>query len=130
MLGRTSVGALGAITAALALAALASLPPRATAPAPPATHHPAARATLSALEALRDGRRIDLNRATAADLELLPGIGPSLAQRIVDDRAARGAFTSVAALQRVRGIGPRTIARLQALIRIDEDPQGRAPVSP
>lgn len=49
---------------------------------------------------------VDVDRATAADLERLPRIGPALAQRIVDDRADRGAFGSLDALQRVRGIGP------------------------
>jgi competence protein ComEA len=120
MLDRSSVGALGAIAAALALAALASLPPRApAAAAAPAVRRPAsARATSGALNALRDGGRIDLNHATAADLELLPGIGPSLAQRIVDDRAAHGAFENLQALQRVHGIGPRTLTRLQALVQV------------
>jgi competence protein ComEA len=129
MLGRSSVGALGAIVATLALAALASLPPRTPSTAVPiaAPHRAPASASSAALEALRDGRRIDLNHASAADLELLPGIGPSLAQRIVADRNAHGAFDSVAALQRVHGIGPRTIARLQTLVQVEAGAQGRAP---
>lgn len=57
-------------------------------------------------------RVIDVNRASAAELELLPGIGPGLAARIIEDRAQRGAFASVADLERVRGIGPRTVLRL------------------
>jgi competence ComEA-like helix-hairpin-helix protein len=56
--------------------------------------------------------RIDLNHATARELDRLPGIGPSLAERIVADRAARGPFRRAADLDRVRGIGP---ARVQAL---------------
>jgi competence protein ComEA len=129
MLGRRSVGALGAITAALALAALASLPPRAPAVvvAIAPEHRTVAPASTAALEALRDGRRLDLNHASAADLELLPGIGPSLAQRIVDDRNAHGAFSGADGLRRVHGIGPRTIERLRGLVDVEAGAQGRAP---
>jgi competence protein ComEA len=70
------------------------------------------------VQALRDGAAIDLNLAAAGDLELLPGIGPALAQRIVAEREAHGSFVRVSDLHRVRGIGPRTIARLQTLVRI------------
>jgi competence ComEA-like helix-hairpin-helix protein len=57
--------------------------------------------------------RIDLDRATARDLERLPGIGPALAARIVADRADRGPFQTPNALLRVRGIGPRTLDRIR-----------------
>ncbi|MFG0283334.1 MAG: ComEA family DNA-binding protein [Phycisphaerales bacterium JB039] len=60
--------------------------------------------------------RIDINVATAAQLELLPGIGPTLAQRIVDDRAVNGRFTTPEDLQRVRGIGPKTLEAVRELI--------------
>lgn len=59
---------------------------------------------------------IDVDRASAAELDRLPGIGPALAQRIVEDREANGAFGSVEALQRVRGIGPALAARLAPLV--------------
>lgn len=58
-------------------------------------------------------RLIDVNRATSGELELLPGIGPGLAARIIEDRTARGAFGSIADLERVRGIGPRTVLRFE-----------------
>lgn len=54
----------------------------------------------------RDGR-LDLNRATVAELEALPGIGPVLAKRIVDHREANGPFTSAGQLREVPGIGER-----------------------
>jgi competence protein ComEA len=129
MLGRTSVGTLGAITAALALAALAHIPARSPTitPQAAAARRSPAIASVSALRALRDGQRIDLNQASAGDLELLPGIGPSLAQRIVEERSAHGRFESVASLQRVRGIGPRTLERLGALVQVGAAAQGRAP---
>lgn len=60
-------------------------------------------------------RRIDINTASAAELGLLPGIGPKLAERIIEDRARRGPFESVDALDRVKGIGPRTVERLRAM---------------
>lgn len=56
---------------------------------------------------------LDLNQAGAAQLELLPGIGPVIAARIVVDRAERGPFASVQELVRVRGIGEATVARIQ-----------------
>jgi competence protein ComEA len=58
-----------------------------------------------------------ISTAPADSLDLLPGIGPVLAARIVADRAARGPFTSWTELDRVRGIGPATVARLQAAAR-------------
>lgn len=60
--------------------------------------------------------RLDLDRATAAELDGLPGIGPALAARIVADRSARGPFGSLAGLQRVRGVGPALAARLAQLV--------------
>ena len=56
---------------------------------------------------------VDLNRATAAELERLPGIGPALAARIVAYRDSAGSFASVDDLLRVRGIGPVLLARLK-----------------
>ncbi len=61
---------------------------------------------------------LDLNAATAADLDALPGIGPVLAQRIVDHRDATGRFTSVEQLDDVPGIGPTTYAELSDLVRV------------
>lgn len=55
---------------------------------------------------------IDVDRATVAELEGLPGIGPSLAARIVADRNANGPFGSLAALDGVSGVGPTLINRL------------------
>jgi competence ComEA-like helix-hairpin-helix protein len=57
------------------------------------------------------GRPLDLNRASARSLEVLPGIGPRRAAAIVHERE-RQRFQSVAALRRVPGIGPATVARL------------------
>lgn len=49
--------------------------------------------------------KINLNLANWREFDNLPGIGPQLAQRIIDDRAANGRFNSVEELKRVKGIG-------------------------
>jgi competence ComEA-like helix-hairpin-helix protein len=59
---------------------------------------------------------LNVNRATTVELEGLPGIGSSLARRIVADREARGPFATVEALSRVPGIGPGLVARLGRLV--------------
>lgn len=56
---------------------------------------------------------IDVNVASEVELQRLPGIGPARAAAIVADREAHGAFPDVAALDRVRGIGPATVAGFQ-----------------
>jgi competence protein ComEA len=61
---------------------------------------------------------IDLNAATAADLDALPGIGPVLAQRIVEHRERNGPFRSVEQLDDVPGIGPATYAELAELVTV------------
>jgi competence protein ComEA len=59
-----------------------------------------------------------LNTATVTDLDALPGIGPVLAQRIVDHRSAHGPFTSVEQLDDVSGIGPAIYAELAARVTV------------
>ena len=65
---------------------------------------------------------INLNWATQAELESLPGIGPEMAKRILDYRDQNGPFESIEAIQQISGIGPATYARLQNLITVDEYP--------
>ena len=60
--------------------------------------------------------KVNLNTATAADLDTLPRIGPAMAQRILDYRAAEGRFTSIEDLRDVTGIGEKTFAALKDLI--------------
>jgi competence ComEA-like helix-hairpin-helix protein len=64
----------------------------------------------------RQGTALNVNHATAVELERLPGIGPSLARRIVADREAQGPFATVQALDRVPGIGPALVGRLGTLV--------------
>ncbi len=62
---------------------------------------------------------LDINAASAQQLaEKLPGIGPAKAARIVQWREENGAFKSVEQLQEVKGIGPKTLDKLRALIRV------------
>ncbi|RBY83158.1 ComEA family DNA-binding protein [Blastococcus sp. TF02A-26] len=64
------------------------------------------------------GGRVLLNSATPADLDALPGIGPVLAQRIVDHRTENGPFTAVEQLEDVSGIGPATFEELVHLVAV------------
>ncbi|CCG02496.1 ComEA family DNA-binding protein [Blastococcus saxobsidens] len=61
---------------------------------------------------------VDLNTAGMADLDALPGIGPVLAQRIVDHRTRHGPFRTVEELDEVPGIGPAIAAELAELVAV------------
>ena len=61
---------------------------------------------------------IDLNRALRADLRTIPGIGEKLADRIVEHRETNGSYASLDELRMVSGIGPATLTRLRAYLRI------------
>lgn len=61
---------------------------------------------------------IDLNAATTDQLDALPGVGPVLAQHIVDWRQSHGGFTSVDQLRQVPGIGPRKFDDLKSLVMV------------
>jgi len=91
------------------------LPPPSPSPVPVAARHRRA-----APKALAPGRHIDLNRADAATLEELPGIGPGLAAAILQERAKLGGrFRSLDDLREIAGFGPKRLERLQALVTID-----------
>jgi len=83
----------------------------AEAPAPARSLDPAA--------PVAPNRPVSLNRASAAELETLPGIGPVLAGRIVEYRSRFGRFASVEELRAVRGVGPRLLERLKGRVTAD-----------
>lgn len=126
MTERSEVAALGAIVVALAIVALGQHGLRSPTPdavvgrngASPAHGPSRARPPVEALVALRDGQTLDLNCADAATLELLPGVGPELARRIVEHRAAAGPFASVDALDAVRGVGEKKLAAVRPLLSV------------
>jgi competence protein ComEA len=64
------------------------------------------------------GAKVNLNTATQAQLEELPGIGPTYAQSIIAERQRRGGFTSVNDLRSVRGIGDKRFAELAPLVTV------------
>jgi competence protein ComEA len=122
-----SQSAAGLIVAALALVALASgrPPPKAVSMLRAAPN----RASSVAVRALREGESLDLNRAVLGDLLLLPGVGPKLAQRIIDERMRRGGYRRVEELLAVKGIGPATLVRLSRFVRVSAEPTDRAAVT-
>ncbi len=61
---------------------------------------------------------ININRATAGELDALPGIGPVLASRIIEYRKANGPFLSVDDLQKVSGIGSAKFAQFKSKVRV------------
>lgn len=64
------------------------------------------------------GGKVDLNTATAEQLDTLPGVGPVTAKAIIDWRAQHGKFTSVDQLGEVDGIGPARLAKLRDLVTV------------
>lgn len=65
-----------------------------------------------------DAPRLDLNTATAGELETLPGIGPSIARRILDLREREGPFRDVEQLRRIPGIGPARFDLIRVRVRV------------
>lgn len=61
---------------------------------------------------------ININRATASELDALPGIGPVIASRIIDYRKTNGPFHSVDDLQKVSGIGSAKFAQFKSKVRV------------
>ncbi|MBC7262248.1 MAG: ComEA family DNA-binding protein [Chloroflexi bacterium] len=65
------------------------------------------------------GQKININTASAGELETLPGIGPTLAQRIVDYRQSNGSFQRPEDIKKVKGIGDGIFAQIKDLITVE-----------
>jgi len=75
----------------------------------------AARASTAA-----DPRPLDLNRASADEISRLPGVGPNLARRIVEERDRRGRFESPDGLRGILGLGPKKLAALREHVTVGD----------
>jgi competence protein ComEA len=62
--------------------------------------------------------RININTATAAQLDLLPGVGPSIARRIIDHRRKNGLFRKPEDLIEVEGISEKTFERMRPYVTV------------
>jgi len=73
---------------------------------------------------------ININTATAADLQQVPGIGPSTAQKIIDTRKSYGAFKSVDDLLAIKGIGPKKLEKMRKYLTVSKPPTKKQTTSP
>lgn len=62
--------------------------------------------------------KVNINTAGLEELDLIPGVGPALAQRIIDYREQNGLFSSPEEIQQVSGIGPKTYEKMAEFIRV------------
>ena len=69
-------------------------------------------------EPLAPGELVDINLAPAREIDRLPGVGPSLAVRIVEYRTEHGPFGSLAGLDSVPGVGEATLGRIGEMVRL------------
>ena len=89
----------------------------------------AAARTPAAKQAATAASPVNLNTATQAQLETLPGIGPKAAQRILEYRQKNGGFKKAEDLMNVKGIGEKSFLKLKPQVTIGEKPErtGSAP---
>ena len=72
------------------------------------------------IPAYASSEKINVNTASAGELDRLPGIGPSKARSIVNHRSENGAFRTVAELRKVRGIGPRILEKIRPYVHVGD----------
>ncbi|MEV4349352.1 ComEA family DNA-binding protein [Actinoplanes sp. NPDC049596] len=85
---------------------------------PPGAVVPTGPAAPAASGGAAPGAPVNLNTASLSDLDALPGVGPVLAQRILDARDAQGGFKSVSDLRKVDGIGDARYEQLKDLVTV------------
>ena len=82
------------------------------------------------LAARRYDYRIDINYAGWVEWAQIEGIGELTARKIVDDRDAHGPFREISDVQRVKGIGPKTLERMRPFLRVTESTDAKAESKP
>ncbi|MGC0779765.1 MAG: helix-hairpin-helix domain-containing protein [Candidatus Acidiferrum sp.] len=70
---------------------------------------------------------VNLNSASAAELQQVPGIGPSTAEKILQMRKSYGAFKSVDDLLAIKGIGPKRLEKMRKYLTVGKAPQAKKP---
>lgn len=96
---------------------LPTRPPTAT-PGPGTPTNPPEPTATAAATGLAPGTLINLNTATLQELDALPHIGPTIAQRIIDYRTKHGAFSTIQQIMNVEGIGPSTFQDIRDFITV------------
>lgn len=117
--GRTTGGTVLYQRPAAASSVAAEAPEAPEAPETPEAPEEPAAPEETATEPEGMASRVNLNTADAAALESLPGIGPALAQRIIDYRTANGPFQTTAEIQDVRGIGAGIYEKIKDSITVE-----------
>ena len=102
----------------LAVAAMAVIPAAAAQQAK--SPAPAAKSTRTSKAAAAPTSPINLNTATQAQLESLPGVGPKAALRILDYRKQNGNFKKIEDLMNVKGFGEKTFLKLKPMLTVGE----------
>lgn len=124
-LGARFWAAVAILAGCLVYAGLRWVPPREVAPPPLTVVDVPARVVSVTFEEPKPPSpppKLNINVASAQELEGLPGIGPVLAGRIVAFREARGPFRSVEDLLQVSGIGPKILDQIRALVTVGDGP--------
>lgn len=73
---------------------------------------------------------ININSASSADLQQVPGIGPSTAQKILDTRKSYGTFKSVDDLLAIKGIGPKRLEKMRKYLTVGKPSSKKQSASP
>jgi competence ComEA-like helix-hairpin-helix protein len=73
---------------------------------------------------------VNINTAGATELQQVPGIGPSTAQKILDTRKSYGAFKSVDDLLAIKGIGPKKLEKMRKYLTVSKPPSKKQPSAP